>query len=107
MSININRYESEKTKNELISSLRYIFPIEDVFDLTKDESIEELQLTKDKIEGGQYLFWSDNREGIVFLVYDNDKPRNIYRGCLIKLINKAQNLDLLFGNYLLDLNAHL
>jgi|GEM_PF-1462490 len=99
MSTNINRYESEKTKNELISSLHYIFPIEDVSELRKDESIEELQLTKDKREGGQYLFWSDNKEGIVFLLYDNDKPRNIYRGGLIKLINKAQNLDLLFGNY--------
>ena len=95
----MDRFESEKTKMELVSSLKYIFPVENISELTKEETIDELIITKGKREGGQYLFWSESKSRIVVVLYDNERPRNVYSGFLIELISKAQRLDLSFGNY--------
>ncbi|HUU88463.1 MAG TPA: diadenylate cyclase [Candidatus Glassbacteria bacterium] len=95
----MNRYESEETKKELISSLYYIFPIENTIDLDKEEVKNALTLTKKHREGGQYLFWDKKDNGIVAVLYDNEKPHEAFRGFLINVINKPQALDLSFGNY--------
>lgn len=95
----MNRSDSKETKIELIESLGYIFPIIEVRDLNKDFIITELQNTKNKREGGQYLFWSDKHNGIVSIIYDNQIPKEVHIGFLIIVVNKPQLIDLNFGNY--------
>lgn len=95
----MNRYLTKETKTELTSSLNYIFPIEDVTELNVEQLVNELKLTETVRIGGQYLFWSDKSAGLIVVLYNNEKPREIIRGFLIRTINKPMDLDLSFGNY--------
>lgn len=97
-TIDMNRYESDDTKKELISSLYFIFPVSSVLKQTKEDIVSELSLSENNREGGQYLFWSENKKRIVVAFYDNENPKNVYNGFLLEVHNKPQNLDLSFGN---------
>lgn len=95
----MNRYESEDTKIELISSLKYIFPIETTSDLDKEEIKNTLALMEKHRGSGPYIFWHKKYNGIVAVLYDTEEPHEAFRGILINVINEPQGLDLSFGNY--------
>lgn len=95
----MNRFESKETSKELLSSLEYIFPITSTKELEKESVIKELELTKENREGGQYLFWSENYNGIFTVLYNHQALKEPVKGFLISVINKPQLTDLSFGNY--------
>lgn len=95
----MNRFQSDQTRQELISSLHYIFPVEEAIDFDSEKILSALELTAINREGGQYLFWSNADNGIIVILYDLEIPHQVYRGFLMTLVNKPQNLDLAFGNY--------
>ncbi|MBZ3935178.1 diadenylate cyclase [Methanimicrococcus blatticola] len=93
----MQRFSSEETRNELISSLKYIFPIESVQTLTEEEIHKELE-TSDKKETVN-LFWSGGRNGLIAVLYHSGSEKKIATGYFISLLNDVQDIDLVFGDY--------
>ncbi|WP_318785550.1 hypothetical protein [Methanimicrococcus hacksteinii] len=80
----------------MISSLKYIFPIESARPLTEDEIRRELE-TADR-NGAENLFWSDGRNGLIVVLYRGGPEKEIASGFLIRLLSDVQDIDLIFGD---------
>ncbi|MDL2261108.1 diadenylate cyclase [Methanimicrococcus sp. OttesenSCG-928-J09] len=93
----MQRFESEETKAELITSLKYIFPIESVQTLTADEIRNELEIFGNKET--VHLFWSAGRNGLISVLYQSGPEKKVAAGYFISLLNEVQEIDLIFGDH--------
>ncbi|MBD2714123.1 diadenylate cyclase [Microvirga sp. STR05] len=95
----MDRFASPKTKEELLSSLHYIFPITNHKEIDQNTIIPAIEEKNNLGLNGQYAFWSEINNGVVCLIYDNNKPRQPHKALLLTTVQKPEQLDLNFANY--------